>query len=190
MNYSKAISDYKEKLVKEASSLDPDAVSSLIDALLKARNEDKTVFTIGNGGSSATASHIAGDFNKGLSLSKPREKRYKFICLTDNSPTLLSLANDVSYDDIFIEQLKNFISDGDLVICISGSGNSENVLRAASYAKSCGNTVIGLTGFDGGKLKGISDISIHVPINDMQVVEDVHMILGHMIFSILYHNEY
>ena len=184
------INVYKEKLLNEITNLDNEAINKVIDLLLKSRDEDRQVFIMGNGGSGATASHITGDFNKGLSLGQLREKRYKFISLVDNSPTLLSLANDVSYDDIFVEQLKNFINPGDLVIAISGSGNSENVLRAVNYAKEKGNKVIGFTGFDGGKLKQLSDVSVHIPLKDMQVVEDVHMMLGHLIFSVLYHGKY
>lgn len=187
--YNDNINNYKQNLMKEIEKLDNGVIESVIKLLLKARDEDKQIFIFGNGGSGATASHITGDFDKGLSLGKPRNKRYKFISLVDNSPTLLSLANDVSYDDIFVEQLKNFINPGDLVIGISGSGNSENVLRAVEFAKSNGNKVIGFTGFDGGKLKKLSDISVHVALNDMQIVEDVHMMLGHLIFSVLYHNK-
>ena len=185
--YNEGIVNYKKKLIKEIENLDTDAVNEFIELLVKSRDEDKQVFIMGNGGSGATASHIAGDFNKGLSLGMPREKRYKFISLVDNSPTVLSLANDVSYDDIFVEQLKNFINEGDVVIGISGSGNSENVIRAVNYAKENGNKVIGLTGFSGGSLKDLADVCIHIPLHDMQVVEDVHMMLGHLIFSVLYH---
>lgn len=184
--YNEKIINYKKRLIKEVENLDTNVVNQVIELLLKARNEDKQVFIMGNGGSGGTASHIAGDFNKGLSLGKPREKRYKFISLVDNSPTVLSLANDVSYDDIFVEQLKNFLNNGDIVIGISGSGNSENVIRAVEFAKENGNKVIGMTGFSGGKLKDLSDICVHVPLNDMQVVEDIHMMLGHLIFSVLH----
>ena len=188
--YTQAINNYKQKLVNEINNMDNDVINKVIDLLLKSRDEDRQVFIMGNGGSGATASHITGDFNKGLSLGQLREKRYKFISLVDNSPTLLSLANDVSYDDVFVEQLINFINPGDLIIAISGSGNSENILRAVKFAKKKGNTVIGLTGFNGGKLKQLSDISVHIPINDMQIVEDVHMMLGHLIFSVLHHGKY
>ena len=142
---------------------------------------------MGNGGSASTASHFAGDFNKGLSLG--REKRFRFICLNDNPATVLSLANDVDYSQIFVEQLKNFLSEGDLVMAISGSGNSANVVNAVEYAKQKGNTVIGLTGYNGGKLKEISDISLHIPADDMQITEDLHMVFDHLIMSILYHED-
>ena len=187
MNYE-SINKYKQKLIYEINNLNNNTICSVIELLLKSRNEDKQVFIMGNGGSGATASHITGDFNKGLSLGKKRDERYKFISLADNLPTILSLANDVSYDDVFVEQLKNFINPGDLVIGLSGSGNSENVLRAVKFAKKKGNKVIGFTGFDGGELKKISDVCVHIPLNDMQIVEDIHMMLGHLIFSVLYND--
>ena len=185
MDYTKQIGEYTQKMMNEINRLDVAAVNKMMDMLVEARGNDRYVFIMGNGGSGGTASHIAGDFNKGLSLGRPREKRYKFISLVDNAPTVLSLANDVSYNDIFVEQLKNFLNPGDVVIGISASGNSENVLRAAEFAKSRGCPVIGLTGYDGGKLKAMSDLSVHVPLHDMQVVEDIHMMLGHLMVSVL-----
>ncbi len=181
----KIIKDYQNNLIQCISSLDTDAVIKFIHLLEKTRDEDKQIIIMGNGGSGATASHFAGDFNKGLSLGKPREMRYRVISLVDNSPTVLSLANDLSYDDIFVEQMKNFLCDGDLVVAISGSGNSENVMRAVDYAKANNATVVGLTGYDGGKLKKASDVSIHIPIDNMQITEDLHMILTHLIFYTL-----
>ena len=144
---------------------DTQVVNSVINLLVKARDEGKQIFIIGNGGSGANASHITGDFNKGLSIGQPKEKRYRFISFTDNMATLTSIANDASYNDVFLEQLKNFMNPEDLLIAISGSGNSENVLRAAAYAKECGNTIISFTGFNGGKLKEMSDVRIHIPIS-------------------------
>jgi len=153
-------------------------------ALLFAYNEDKHIFIMGNGGSGTTASHFACDINKGCCLKL--EKKFKVICLNDNMPTILAYANDLSYDDIFLEQLKNFLKPGDVVIGISGSGNSKNVLLAVSYAKNNGATTIGLCGFNGGKLSQIVDIPFVVAINDMQKVEDVHLIVVHMLMQYLY----
>ena len=189
VDYKLKIEDYKEKLVNEIRNLDTELINDFINLLVAKRDERKQIFIMGNGGSGATASHIAGDFNKGLSLFKPEDKRYRMVCLTDNIPALLSIANDVSYDDIFVEQIKNFLNDGDILICISGSGNSANVLKAAEYAKGRGNTIVGFTGFDGGKLKAMSDVSIYIPIDDMQITEDIHMMLGHLISSVLYHSD-
>ena len=176
------IEQYKKNLIGCIERLDAQKITQFIELLKQARDQDKQIIIMGNGGSGATASHFAGDFNKGLSLDKPRALRYRVICLADNSPTVLSLANDVSYDDIFVEQMKNFLCPGDLVIGLSGSGNSENILRAVRFAKEQGNTVVGLTGFSGGKLQELSDLNIHADICNMQIVEDIHMILSHLVF--------
>jgi len=152
-------------------------------ALLSAYHNEKHVFIMGNGGSGSTASHFVCDINKGSCLEL--KKKFKVICLNDNVPTILAYANDLSYDKIFIEPLKNFLQTGDLVIGISGSGNSENVLQAISYAKENGAITIGLSGFDGGKLAKIVDIPFIAKINDMQKVEDVHMIVVHMLMQYL-----
>lgn len=152
--------------------------------LLSAYDEGRYVFTMGNGGSGATASHFACDINKGCCLEL--DKKFKVICLNDNVPTILAYANDLSYKDIFVEQLKNFLQQGDVVIGISGSGNSENVIRAVSYAKEKGAKTIGLTGFNGGRLAQIVDIPFVVAVNDMQKVEDVHLIIVHMLMQYLY----
>ncbi|RRD93628.1 SIS domain-containing protein [Clostridiales bacterium COT073_COT-073] len=184
MNYKNQIENYLKKEKEVFDLLDRDAINQTMNLLIQARDNRRHVFIMGNGGSSATASHYVGDFNKGLSIN--RDKKYRFICLNDNPSTILSLANDVSYESIFIEQLKNFLDEGDLVICISGSGNSPNIIRAAEYAKQRGNCVIGMTGFDGGRLKTISDVQLHVPVNDMQITEDVHMMFAHLMMSILY----
>ncbi len=182
------INQYQKMLISCIEELDTDAIIEFIELLKKARDEDKQIIIMGNGGSGATASHFAGDFNKGLSLNKPRELRYRVISLVDNSPTVLSLANDLSYDDIFVEQLKNFICEGDLIIGISGSGNSENVIRAVNFAKNQKATVVGLTGYSGGKLKELSDLNIHIDIDNMQVTEDIHMMIAHLIFYVLNEN--
>jgi len=135
----------------------------------------------GNGGSGSTASHFACDINKGVSYG--HDKRFKVICLNDNIPTMLAYANDSSYDDIFIEQLKNFLSPGDVVFGISGSGNSENVMRAIEYGNSNGAKTLGFTGFEGGRLGKAAGLSINIASDDMQKIEDIHLILTHMIMQ-------
>lgn len=184
MSYREQIDSYYERLTATISQIDRDEIEKAICALKEARDNKRYVFIMGNGGSASTASHFAGDFNKGLSLG--REKRFRFLCLNDNAATVLSLANDVAYEAVFVEQLKNFLSDGDVVMAISGSGNSQNVINAVEYAKERGNTVIGLSGYDGGKLKALSDIRLHIPLDDMQIVEDLHMVFDHLMMSILY----
>ena len=189
MDFSEKIVGYTERLTEQIKKVDVETVNKIIALLLDARDFDKQVFIMGNGGSGASASHIVGDFNKGLSLGKERAKRWRWFSLIDNLPTVLSLANDVDYSDIFVEQLKNFLNEGDIVIALSGSGNSENVLKAVRYAKECGNTTIGMTAFDGGALKNEADVSVHFDINDMQIAEDLHMMLLHLIFSVMYHSD-
>lgn len=184
MSYRKQIDGYYGRLKETIDRIDRDEIDKAMAVLTKARDDSRFVYIMGNGGSASTASHFTGDFNKGLSLN--REKRFRFVCLNDNAATVLSLANDVSYEAVFVEQLKNFLSEGDVVMAISGSGNSANVINAVKYAKERGNLVIGLSGYDGGMLKTLSDIRLHVPINDMQVVEDLHMVFDHLMMSILY----
>ena len=137
----------------------------------------------GNGGSASTASHLECDFNKGISYD--REIKYDIECLSDNVPMMMAIANDIGYDDIFVVPLKNKLKAGDLVIGISGSGNSENVIRAFQYAKEAGAETIAFTGYNGGKLKEIADYNIHVAVENMQITEDVHLILNHMMMYIL-----
>jgi D-sedoheptulose 7-phosphate isomerase len=158
-----------------------DSFESIAQALLEAYEHEKQIFVMGNGGSGTTASHFVCDINKGSCLK--HEKKFKVICLNDNVPTIMAYANDMSYNDIFVEQLKNFMNEGDLVIGISGSGNSENVILAVSHAKDKGARTIGLTGFDGGRLAKIVDIPLIAEINDMQKVEDLHMIVVHMLMQ-------
>lgn len=150
----------------------------MIEAFLKAYHEERWIFVMGNGGSASTASHWACDINKGCCVSY--EKKFKMMCLSDSISTILAYANDLSYEKIFVEQLKNFFHPGDVVIGISASGNSINVLYAIDYANAHGGVTIGLSGFMGGQLHR----SVHVPIlakvEDMQKVEDIHMIVVHM----------
>ena len=112
--------------------------------------------------------------------------KFRFQCLNDNVPIIMAVANDIGFEEIFRFQLRGIIESGDIVIAISGSGNSENVLKAVEYAKECGNKIIGLTGYNGGRLKELSDISLHVPVNSMQVTEDIHMVFDHLMMSVLY----
>lgn len=159
-------------------------ILNIAELLYEAYNRGSKVFIMGNGGSASTASHFACDINKGVSCNL--QKRFKVISLTDNLPTILAYANDFSYDDVFIEQLKNFIETDDLVIGISGSGNSVNVLKAIEYANKVGNITIGITGYDGGELKKISKFNFNVGIADMQISEDMHLIFVHLLMKILF----
>jgi D-sedoheptulose 7-phosphate isomerase len=168
----------EQRLLGEVSEAE---FNKVIDFFQTAYDESRQVFVFGNGGSGSTASHFACDINKGVSCGL--DKRFKVICLNDNIPTMLAYANDCSYDDIFVEQLKNFMQPGDLVFGISGSGNSENVLRAIEHANNNGAKTIGFTGFEGGRLGKAAGLSINVATDDMQKIEDIHLILTHMIMQ-------
>ena len=156
-------------------------VSQIAAELIRACEERRYIFVMGNGGSAATASHFVNDLGKGGMTGFPR--RFKILGLTDNVPIITAWANDTAYEHIFSEQLRNFVSQSDVVIGISGSGNSPNVLNALKLAREQGAVTIGLTGFEGGKLKDLADICCIVPSTNMQHIEDIHMILTHMIYS-------
>ncbi|HZP01597.1 MAG TPA: SIS domain-containing protein [Terriglobia bacterium] len=176
--------NYMSGLKQALDSVPAEKFEELIQQLESAHHDGRQIFMMGNGGSGATASHIACDFNKGVSLGL--EKRLKVISLNDNVAIMTAYANDVSYEDVFVEQLKNFLRPGDLVIGISGSGNSPNVLKAIEYANTAGAQTIGLTGYNGGKLAKLVRTSLNVPVHDMQKAEDVHMILFHVAMQVLY----
>jgi D-sedoheptulose 7-phosphate isomerase len=170
---------YTESLIETLRKLDFTQVNKLTQAFLKARENGNSIFTFGNGGSGATASHAAGDFLKGASYGL--EKRFRMICLNDNLPSMMAIANDIGYEDIFIEPLKNFIEVGDVAIGISGSGNSENVVKAMKYAKEKGALTVAMCGFKGGKISEMADIVLHADVMDMEVTEDVHMAIFNMV---------
>jgi D-sedoheptulose 7-phosphate isomerase len=176
-------SEYRQLLTDTLNRLDMAAVDAMVECFAEAHARGATIFTMGNGGSGASASHAAGDFLKGASYGL--DQRFKMICLNDNLPSMMAIANDIGWDDIFVEPLKNFLQPGDVVIGISGSGNSKNVLKAVDYAKSKGATVIGMTGFKGGKLREAADISIHSDAMDMEVAEDVHMAVFNMVKKVM-----
>jgi D-sedoheptulose 7-phosphate isomerase len=145
---------------------------------LKAAYERRShIFICGNGGSASTASHFACDINKGVSYGK--DKRFKIICLNDNIPTMLAYANDISYEEVFAEQLKNLMVKDDVVIGVSGSGGSKNVLKAVEYANNHGGKTFGICGYGGGPLKQLARKSLVIHSNDMQKVEDLHLIVLH-----------
>ncbi len=175
----KTITDYTNDIVSLCSSFPTDEVDRAREALWEAYKNKKRIFIAGNGGSAGTANHFTCDFGK--NAVKSESDRPKIISLSANIEVLTALGNDFSYTDVFSEQLKNLMYDGDLIILISASGNSPNVVKAAEYVKERGGTVIGLTGFSGGKLKELSDISIHIPCDSYEKVEDLHMIITHAI---------
>lgn len=184
MDYSKNIKAYIAKEIEVLNMLDIDTINLAINEIVAAFEREGNIYIFGNGGSAATASHFANDFNKGI--SEYTNKKFRFICLNDNVPTVMAVANDISYDEVFRFQLLGKLKQEDLVIGISGSGNSKNVVNAIEYAKQEGIRTLGVTGFDGGKVKNIVDVSLHVPINNMQITEDIHMVFDHMIVTVLY----
>lgn len=173
--------EYIKKEIDIIQQLDLVAIEKVANLMLDTYHQGKQVFICGNGGSAASASHITGDFIKGASFGL--EKRWRFICLNDNITTMMAISNDISYEDIFVEPLKNFANPGDLFIGISGSGNSVNVVKAMEYAKATGLATVALCGFRGGKIRDIADANIYTPIMDMQITEDLHMMALHMIFQ-------
>lgn len=183
-DYKQEISDYLKLECEILNKLNIDEINAAINLLEDAFTNDGTIYIFGNGGSSATASHFQNDFNKGV--SEYTENKFNFLCLNDNVPTIMAIANDIGFEEIFRFQLKNKLKPEDIVVAISGSGNSKNVINAVEYAKENGNKIIGLTGYSGGKLKELSDINLYVPVNSMQITEDIHMIFDHLIMSIFY----
>lgn len=172
---------YKEYLNKSIDSVDVKQIENFINVLIDAFKNEKTIFIIGNGGSAASASHMAQDLSKGTRLALGQKKRFKALSLTDNTAFITALGNDDGYDTIFEQQLINFAKPGDIVLAISGSGNSPNIIKAIEWANENGLTTIGVTGFDGGKLRKINHHSLHVPLNDMCTAESVHSLLFHYI---------
>jgi len=174
---------YLEEEIRIMQTLDLNSINTVMNVFENARINGKKIFICGNGGSAATASHFVCDFNKGV--SEKQKMKYNFECLNDNIPTMMAVANDISYDEVFRVPLKNKMKAGDVFVGISGSGNSVNVVNAMEYAKSIGGTTVSIVGYNGGKLKDLADYSIHVNINNMQIVEDLHMVMDHLMMYTL-----
>lgn len=184
MNYTKDIQDYLALEIEILKRLDVAQIDAALNLLDETRKKKGRIYICGNGGSAATASHFQNDFNKGV--SEYIETPFRFHCLNDNVATLMAIANDIGYEEVFRFQLRGVMEPGDILVAISGSGNSKNVLNAVDYAKAMGCQVIGVTGYGGGKLKELCDVSLHVPVMSMQVTEDVHMIFDHLMMSVFY----
>jgi D-sedoheptulose 7-phosphate isomerase len=175
---------YLEYVSKILQQLDVDAIAAFAGELLGARDRAAHIFFIGNGGSAATASHFANDIAIG---SQSWDKPFRAISLADNVPTMTAIANDHGYEEIFTKQLRALLDPEDVVVAISVSGNSRNVVSAVEYAKERGARTVGLTGFDGGRLRGLVDVELHVPTaaGEFGPAEDVHMIFDHLLGSFL-----
>ena len=177
------LTDYFSRLKETLNKLDIQAIDEFIEILLRTRDKENTLFIFGNGGSAATASHVAGDFLKGISYEL--DKRFRVMCLSDNISGLTAISNDLGYEEIFLEPLKAFMRKDDVVIGISGSGNSVNVIKALEYARSKGAMTVAMCGFKGGRIRELADLVIHVPVHDMEITEDIHIILFHAIKQVL-----
>ncbi len=173
--------EYSKYLQQAIESVDAQQIENFISILYKAYQDEKTVFVIGNGGSAANASHLAQDLAKGTRVGIEFPKRIKALSLTDNTSFISALGNDDGYDRIFEQQLRTYAQTGDYLIAISGSGNSPNIIKAVNWANENGLTTIGVTGFNGGKLKQINHHSVHVELNDMGTSESVHTVIFHYV---------
>lgn len=186
LNPKDFIEDYILELTRCLESLDKTKIELIIDVLVDAYKKDRKVFILGNGGAASTSSHMACDLGKGTlqRVYDDTERRFRVISLTDNVALMTAFANDLSFDDIFVQQLRNLVESDDVVIALSGSGNSPNVVKAMEYAKLCGAKTIGLLGFKtGGKLGSIVDYSVIVESNHYGQIEDIQLALNHMIAS-------
>ncbi len=174
---------YMQQVSEVLKRLPFDVVDQVVDALWNAYCEDRAVFLFGNGGSAALASHCACDLGKGTIMNGHR--RFRVLALTDNVPLMTAWANDASYADIFAEQLRGFLRKDDVVFAFSASGNSANVLNALTLAQETGALTMGLTGFQGGKMKSLCELCVVIPSDNMQVIEDLHLSVSHSIFTSL-----
>ncbi len=180
----KEMDDYLSREIATLKNLDMDEWERVFECVLRHYENGDTIYTMGNGGSASTASHMVCDFNKGV--SSELEKRFNFVCLSDNTSEMMAIANDIGYENVFLYPLENKLKKSDLVIAISGSGNSHNIIKACEYARVLGCDIVGVTGYQGGKLKNIANYHIDIQIDDMQITEDIHLIFNHMMMQVLW----
>jgi len=185
LGFQLGIAEYLARLKAELDRVNSADVERLADLLYEAWDKGRFVFLLGNGGSATTASHLAEDLGKNCvraeDLAAGTGKRLKVMSLTDNVGWITALANDLGYDQVFLQQLAHFGGEGDLAIAISGSGNSPNVIAAVDWANRHGLVTFGMTGFDGGRLKKCQQAGIHVALDDMAMVESIHLCIGHWV---------
>ena len=203
-DFLEALEGYRDREIEVYKRINLEEVNTVMNVLEEARKSGKHIFICGNGGSAATASHYAGDFNKGVNMGllkidghktdgTPNADKmkgiplYNFECLSDNDPTMMAVSNDEAYAECFRFPLSVKMKEGDILIGISGSGNSANVVNAMQYAKDNGGITVAIVGYSGGRMKEMADYSIHVNVNDMQIAEDLHMVLDHMMMWVLSH---
>lgn len=176
------IKSFFEEIKKRIAEIDINKIEQVADVLYSAWKNDRQVFILGNGGSASQASHMAADISKNTlgRVYDPRIKRFRIMALTDNVSLMTAYANDVGYDEVFSQQLRNLINEHDVLIVITGSGNSPNVIRAVEYARDCNAITIGLLGFDGGKVKKMLDYDITVNSSNYGVIETAHPAIHHL----------
>ena len=180
---------FLRRVGEELARIDPAEVRALADAVYDCYTGDRFVFVIGNGGSGSNASHFCEDVGKGTLRRedfRSDKKRVRILSLTDNTPYILAWGNDEGFDRVFLEQLKNLAAPGDLLVAISGSGNSPNILRAVEWANRHDLTTFGCTGFSGGKLRTLAHYGLHVPLDDMGIVESIHLTAFHWVVDDLH----
>jgi len=180
------LNEYKTMLSAALAEFDFAQLEPAVQRVRETYHADRQIFTIGNGGSAAVAVHFAADFGKNIAAgggsSATRHRKHpRIMTLCANSSALTALGNDCGYDETFSGQLRNFLNPGDLLIAVSSSGNSPNIVKGVEFAQANGGKVIGMSGFDGGQLKQLADISLHVPVKVYEVVEDMHAIFCHAI---------
>jgi D-sedoheptulose 7-phosphate isomerase len=178
------------RVAQEIGRIDPGQVKALADAMYDCYQNDRFIFLIGNGGSGSNASHFSEDVGKGTlrreDYDNDRKRRFRIVSLTDHTPYILAWGNDEGFERVFIEQLKNLASPGDLLVAISGSGNSPNILRAVEWANAHGVRTFGCTGFSGGRLRTLAQENLHVPLDDMGIVESIHLTAFHWVVDDLH----
>jgi D-sedoheptulose 7-phosphate isomerase len=181
---------FLDRVGDELQKIDPAQLQALADAIYGCYQNGRFVFLIGNGGSGSNASHFCEDLGKGTlrreDFENDKKKRLRILSLTDNTPYILAWGNDEGFDRVFVEQLKNLASPGDLLIAISGSGNSPNILKAVEWANRNGVTTFGCTGFSGGKLRALAKHNLHVSLDDMGIVESIHLTAFHWVVDHLH----
>ncbi|MDR3638098.1 MAG: SIS domain-containing protein [Isosphaeraceae bacterium] len=180
------IKDYLDRVCREIERLDLDQIETLSGLIEDVYHAGRFVFICGNGGSGANASHLCEDLAKCTLRDFESQKRLKVLSLTDNTAGIMAWANDEGYDRIFVEQLKNLASPGDLLLAISGSGNSPNILKAVEWANRTGMTTVGITGFQGGKLKTLAHHNLHAGVDDMGMAESLHLVVFHWVIDDIY----
>lgn len=177
------VSQYMESLANVLGRVTVEDVLRVQEVLLEAWRRERMIFIAGNGGSASTASHMANDLNKGAIVDG--QPRFRAIALTDNVPLITAWGNDTAYHRVFVEQMINFLKPGDVFVAISGSGNSPNIIAALQWAREAGAVTVGLTGRDGGRLRTLTDVSVVVPADVMEHIEDVHLVMAHALCTSL-----